>query len=143
MNDSSYLIGNVNSMHSVRSHRDEVFFRVGTSALGLFVGFVGGLLLFAPLALADLLSTPLHVLLFAGAIAGGVCGAAVPGLAVVAFEGIVHVVGGVLAVLFGGDLPSARDAPGWLAAAIRVGAIYAAGVWVCLAAHSLLSGHPL
>ena len=129
-------------MRSGGELRDEAFFRVGAAVLGLLAGFVMGALLFTPLALASLVSTPLKTLLIASAVAGAVCGAALPGTAVVAFEGVVHTICGALGALFGGELPSLQDAPRWLSAAFWVGALYLGGVWLCLAAYSLFTRYP-
>ena len=110
--------------------------------LGLLAGFVIGVLLFAPLAMASLVTTPLASLLFASAVAGATCGALVPEAAVVAFEGVVHFFCGALSALVGGDAPSLKDAPQWLTAAFWVGLLYFGGVWLFLALYSLFAKYP-
>jgi hypothetical protein len=104
-------------MHSRGRFADEALFRVGAGVLGLFAGFIIGLLLFVPLALANVVVSPLASFLFACAVAGALCGAVAPNAAIVAFEGVVHFFFGIFSALAGGDAPSFQDAPRWLVAA--------------------------
>jgi hypothetical protein len=120
--------------------RDEAFFRLGASVLGVFAGVAFALLVFAPLVVLGVLEGPLLRLACAGAVAGIAVGAALPTAAVAAFEGLVHFVAGLLGFLAGEELVS--DSPGWLLAAFWVGVLYFGIVWLVLHAYALFTKYP-
>lgn len=112
--------------------RDEAMFRMGASALGMFAGSIISLLVFVPLMAVGWAATPLPRLLLAGAVSGAVCGVVVPGVALRAFEGLVHFFAGMFTALAGGDDPSFQDTPRWLFAAFWIGVLYFGGIWLWL-----------
>jgi hypothetical protein len=122
---------------------DEAFFRLGTSVLGFFAGAVIAVLLFAVLVIAGAAETPLPRFAFAGGLAGMAVGVALPGMAVLAFEGVVHFLSGLLIALAGGDIPTpSHERPQWLIAALWVGVIYFFGVWLALHFYELWAKYP-
>src|SRR5688572_9008807 len=69
---------------------DEAMFRLGTAIAGAFVGALVGVLAFLPLNLIGVVVVPFMKAAMAGAASGGLCGAAVPRLAMAALEGTIQ-----------------------------------------------------